>query len=118
MSDYLCGLATGGGVRTRAMFKDIDETLLRVTRPIMLEGIANFVSRADLMDRGLSFALEPMTSRKTERVLQAEFERVRRYFWCVARSPRHRRPATAHHAPRQSAKNGRLRSLEHSLRAR
>jgi putative DNA primase/helicase len=39
MSDYLCRLATGGGVRTRALFRDVDETLLRATRPIMLEGM-------------------------------------------------------------------------------
>ena len=77
MSDYLCRLATGGGVRTRALFRDVDETLLRATRPIMLEGIANFITRADLMDRAIILALEPLTERKTERVLQAEFERLR-----------------------------------------
>ena len=71
MSDHLCRLATGGGIRTRALFTNSDETLLRMTRPIMLEGIANFVSRADLMDRAIVFAAEPLSSRKTERVLQA-----------------------------------------------
>ena len=77
MSDYLCRLATGGGVRTRTLFQDVDETLLRATRPIMLEGIANFITRADLMDRAIILALEPLTERKTERVLQAEFEKLR-----------------------------------------
>ena len=50
MSDYLCRLATGGRVRTRALYRNVDETLLRATRPIMMEGI-NFATRADLMDR-------------------------------------------------------------------
>ena len=77
MSDYLCRLATGGGVRTRTLFKDVDETLLRATRPIMLEGIANYITRADLMDRAIILALEPLTERKTERMLQAEFEKLR-----------------------------------------
>ena len=77
MSDYLCRLATGGGVRTRTLFKDVDETLLRATRPIMLEGIANYITRADLMDRAIILALEPLTERKTERILQAEFEKLR-----------------------------------------
>jgi hypothetical protein len=45
MSDYLCRLATGGGVRTRTLFRDVDETLLRATRPIMLEGITNYIVR-------------------------------------------------------------------------
>ena len=77
MSDYLCRLATGGGVRARALFRDVDETLLRAARPIMLEGIANYIVRADLMDRAIILALEPLADRKTERVLQAEFERLR-----------------------------------------
>jgi hypothetical protein len=77
MSDYLCRLATGGGVRTRALFRDVDETLLRATRPIMLEGIANYIVRADLMDRAIILAPEPLADYKSERVLQAEFERLR-----------------------------------------
>ena len=77
MSDNLCRLATGGGIRIRSLFTNSDETLLRAARPILLEGIANFVVRADLMDRGIILALEPLTERKTERALQAEFERLR-----------------------------------------
>jgi hypothetical protein len=77
MSDYLCRLATGSGVRTRAMFRNVDETLLRATRPIMLEGIANFITRADLMDRAIILAIEPLAEHKTERALQAELEKLR-----------------------------------------
>ena len=63
MSDFLCRLATGGGVRTRTLFRDADETLLRATKP---EGISNFITRADLMDRSIILAMEPLTDRKTE----------------------------------------------------
>lgn len=77
MSDHLCRLATGGGIRTRALFTNSDETLLRMARPIMLEGIANFVTRADLLDRAIIFVAEPLPHRKTERILHAEFERQR-----------------------------------------
>ena len=77
MSDCLCRLATGGGVRTRTLFRDVDETLLRATRPIMLEGISNYIVRADLMDRAIILSLEPLTDRRTEAALQAEFERQR-----------------------------------------
>ena len=76
MSDHLCRLATGGGIRTRALFTNSDETLLGMARPIMLEVIANFVTRADLMDRAIIFAAEPLSNRKTERDLHEEFERV------------------------------------------
>jgi hypothetical protein len=77
MSDHLCRLATGGGIRTRALFTNSDETLIRMARPIMLEGIANFVTRADLLDRAIIFVTEPLPHRKTERILHTEFERQR-----------------------------------------
>jgi hypothetical protein len=77
MSDNLCRLSTGGGARTRKLFTDVDETLFKTARPIMAEGISNFITRADLLDRALIFALEPMLNRKTERTLYAEFERLR-----------------------------------------
>src|SRR5262249_37210704 len=78
MSDHLCRLATGGGIRTRALFTDSDETLLCSARPIMLEGISNYITRSDLLDRSLVFAIEPLvTGRKTERAMRAELERLR-----------------------------------------
>ena len=77
MSDYLCRLSTGGGLRTRALFKDTDETLLRASRPVMLEGIANFIVRGDLMDRSIVLGLEPLADRRTEAALLAEFDRLR-----------------------------------------
>jgi hypothetical protein len=77
MSDHLCRLATGGGIRTRALYTDSDETLLRTSRPIMLEGISNYITRADLLDRSLVFAIERLSSHKTERAMRAEFERLR-----------------------------------------
>ena len=119
MSDYLCRLATGGGVRTRALFRDVDETLLRATRPIMLEGIANYITRADLMDRAIILA--PRTvSRPQDRsapaggVREAATGPVRR----AARPPRHRHPATARHPSHQSAAHGGFRDLGRGLRAR
>jgi hypothetical protein len=77
MSDHLCRLATGGGIRTRTLYTNQDEELLRTSRPIMLEGISNFIRRADLLDRSLVFAIEPLTGRKTERAMRADFERLR-----------------------------------------
>ena len=77
MSDYLCRLATGGGVRTRALFKDVDETLLRATRPIMLEGISQFRRPRRFDGSRRHSRLEPLADRKTDATLQAEFERLR-----------------------------------------
>ena len=43
----------------------------------MLEGIANYVTRGDLMDRAIIISLEPLADRRTEATLLAEFERLR-----------------------------------------
>ena len=77
MSDFLCRVSTGAGLRTRSLFTNRDETLFAGARPIMLEGITNFVARGDLLDRAIIFALAPLSNRRPERTLQAEFERQR-----------------------------------------
>ena len=76
MSDNLCRLSTGGGMRTRALFTNSDEVSFVGSRPIMMEGISNFVTRPDLIDRSLIIALEsPPGDRRTQRELWTEFER-------------------------------------------
>jgi hypothetical protein len=77
MSDNLCRLATGGGLRTRTLFTNTDETTFAGARPIMMEGISNFVTGLDLLQRSIVFALKPLPNRKTERELMAEFDRVK-----------------------------------------
>lgn len=78
MSDNLCRLSTGGGMRTRALFTNSDEVSFVGSRPIMMEGISNFVTRPDLIDRSLIIALEsPPGDRRTQRELWTEFERYR-----------------------------------------
>ena len=77
VSDNLARLSTGAGMRTRALFTNSDEALFAGARPIALEGIANFATRPDLLDRAITFALAPLSNRRTERALWAEFERQR-----------------------------------------
>jgi hypothetical protein len=74
MSDSLCRLATGGGMRTRALWTNSEEATFAGARPIMAEGIANFVTRPDLIDRSLILALESPPNRRTERQLWAELD--------------------------------------------
>jgi hypothetical protein len=75
MSDSLCRLATGGGFRVRTLYKDSDETLFDASRPIILNGINNFVTRGDLQDRAIVLPLSPISDRRTEKSLFADFER-------------------------------------------
>ena len=60
LSDALCRIATGGGMATRTLYSDTDETLIDVTRPILLTGIDSPATRGDLLDRALVVNLPVM----------------------------------------------------------
>jgi hypothetical protein len=80
VSDALCQLSTGGGLGTRALYTDNEETILTAARPILLNGIeSGFISRPDLIDRIINLRLEPIADeqRKPEAVIWAQFERQR-----------------------------------------
>jgi len=60
ISDTLCRLATGGGFAVRQLYTDHDEVLFDVTRPVILNGIEDVVTRPDLADRSLFAMLDPI----------------------------------------------------------
>ena len=76
LSDTLCRLATGGGFAVRRLYSDDDEVLFEATRPVVLNGIEDFVTRPDLADRAVMFTLEPIPEdkRRTETDLWASFD--------------------------------------------
>ena len=62
----------------RTLYTDTDETLISVLRPVVLNGIYDFVTREDLQDRSIVLGLQPITEhRMTEAELAAEFSRER-----------------------------------------
>jgi hypothetical protein len=71
LSDAVCRVATGGGLSTRALYSDDDETLLEVQRPAILTGIDDFVRRGDLIDRCVFLHLPAI--RSSRRRLQEAF---------------------------------------------
>jgi len=79
LSDTLCRLSTGGGFATRELFADSDETIFNASRPIILNGISEFITRPDLADRSIFFNLKPISEecRKSEKELWDAFEIVR-----------------------------------------
>jgi hypothetical protein len=79
LSDALCRLATGGGYAARSLYTDSEEAVFDAMRPIMLNGIEDFVVRGDLADRSLIIVLAPIPDeqRLAEGHLWAEFERQR-----------------------------------------
>jgi hypothetical protein len=78
LSDALCRLATGSGYGTRQRYTDRGEVLFDAVRPVILNGIPNFVEREDLADRCLGIELRPPDGRlRTTDDLFAEFEEAR-----------------------------------------
>ena len=79
LSDCFCGLSTGAGFSTRALYTDTDEKLIKASRPIILNGITDFVTRPDLLDRSIIINLPRIDSRKrkTESALWPEFEQAK-----------------------------------------
>ena len=73
LSDSLCRLATGGGFATRALYSNKEQSVIYAQRPIVLNGIEEFVRKADLADRGVF--LHPPTIFDFKRREEREFWR-------------------------------------------
>ncbi len=83
LSDALCRLATGGGIATRTLYTDTDETILDVQRPAILNGISDLTNRSDLLDRAILSTLPRIaeTHRETESEFWQRFEERRPYIF-------------------------------------
>jgi hypothetical protein len=79
LSDSLCRLSTGGGHAARRLYTDDEETLFDAQRPVILNGIEQNVTRADLADRSISITLEPIPPERriSERELRSRFDQDR-----------------------------------------
>jgi hypothetical protein len=78
LSDDLCNISTGGGIAKRELFSDTNETIIQVCRPIMLNGITDFVERPDLLDRSIIVTLPRIDDqhRQAEDILLAKFHEL------------------------------------------
>jgi excisionase family DNA binding protein len=79
LSDALAALATGSGFATRALYENDEEMIFAVCRPIVLNGIPDFVTRPDLLDRSL-LVYPPQIrerARREHKELWAAFEEAR-----------------------------------------
>lgn len=75
LSDAFCRLATGGGLSKRALYTDAEEIVFESVRPVILNGITDFVSRPDLLDRAILLHLPTIAEdrRRTEDAYWADF---------------------------------------------
>jgi hypothetical protein len=74
MSDSLCRLATGGGLSTRSLYFYREQAIFRGARPLVVNSIADVVSRGDLMSRAIRVEVPSLTEEKPERIFWAEFD--------------------------------------------
>jgi hypothetical protein len=73
-SDTLCAVSTGAAFATRALYTDDEETLFSASRPIVINGIGEIVTRSDLLDRALLICLPSIgEKRRPEDEFWAEF---------------------------------------------
>lgn len=77
LSDALCRISTGGGFGARTLYEDKDETVFSAKRPVILNGIEDFATRPDLLDRSISLQLPiiPKNERRTEKQIWEEFNK-------------------------------------------
>lgn len=75
-SDGLSTIATGGGYEARRLYTDLDEVLVTMKRPILLNGIENPAVSADLLDRSLVVQMKPIFEerRRSEEEIDADLD--------------------------------------------
>jgi hypothetical protein len=77
LAAMICTCSTGGGFDPRKYYTDDEQRLFEYQRPVILNGIADFVvDHTDLMDRCVYLHLPPISPemRRLEKVLWSDFE--------------------------------------------
>lgn len=81
LSDALCSLVTGSGITRRRLYSNKRASSIYAKRPIILNGITEFITRGDLLDRVLKIEVPhiPDTKRVDKATLEAEYDKQRPY---------------------------------------
>ena len=79
LSDAFCRMATGGGLATRSLFTDDSEKLFNSKRPVIINGIADLLTRHDFTDRAIVINTAPITQnkRKPEKEIWEPWKKVK-----------------------------------------
>jgi len=74
LSDDLARLATGAGFGTRQLYTNLDEVIVQVARPIVLNSITEVATRGDLVDRGIVLSLPKIPTYQAEEIFWRKFD--------------------------------------------
>jgi hypothetical protein len=77
ISDGLCQISSGSGFSTRRLYTDSAEFRVGGSRPVVLNGIANAITRPDLADRAVVLSLAPIKQRRRESEFWETLEKER-----------------------------------------
>lgn len=76
LADSLCRISTGSEIGGRALFKNHELASFSVSRPIVINGIPDLASRADVADRAIVLRLPALPRRRTEAEWLASVEHI------------------------------------------
>ena len=79
LSDAFCRMINDDTFRTRKLYTNVDEIIIKLRRSAIFSGIPNFVKQNDFMDRAIFIELPPIhpARRRTEKDLSIEWQKVR-----------------------------------------
>ncbi len=83
MQNMMCDVSTGGNYITKKLYSDRTQSITKLKRPLMINGVTNFINASDLLDRCLLFKLERLnpSERKVEASIEKEIANVRKVFF-------------------------------------
>ncbi len=73
--DALCSISTGSGYSARTLHTNSQETLLKIKRPVILNGISASITSMDLLDRTISVLCPRVEEKRLDAPARREFER-------------------------------------------
>lgn len=76
LSDIFCRLSTGSGLRKRSLYTNDDETILCACRPVILNGITDFLTNPDIISRTIVAECPTISQeiRKSANQIKADFQ--------------------------------------------
>lgn len=79
VADTMCVIATGGGFSRKANYTDGDEYIINVMRPQAINGIGDFATRGDLLDRAIIITppVIPENQREDEKSFWGRFDQMK-----------------------------------------